>query len=77
MLNHPIVERFIDALQSVFGDPDVGWDAARTIGEIASGGDDVLTKSNHAIIRVSIDFNAEQRGIQTTPISDSLCTKVL
>ncbi|KAL5536863.1 hypothetical protein ACEPAF_686 [Sanghuangporus sanghuang] len=52
LLNSPSLVNLIDSLFSVFGDRDVGWDAARTVGEIASGGDDVLTKSNHATIRI-------------------------
>lgn len=52
LLNSPSLMEFIDSLFAVFGDRDVGWEAARTVGGIASGGDEVLTKSNHAIIRV-------------------------
>ncbi|KAL5531709.1 hypothetical protein ACEPAG_4586 [Sanghuangporus baumii] len=52
LLNSPSLVNFIDSLFSVFGDRDVGWDAARAVGEIARGGDDVLTKSNHATIRI-------------------------
>jgi len=43
--------RFVDRLFEVLGDEQIGWDAARGIGEIGST-DKILTKRNHAIIRV-------------------------
>ena len=66
----------VDLLFEVFGDSEVGWEAAKVVGETASGGDDILTKSNHAIIKVSspgeddieCDLNAK---------SDPLCSKIL
>ncbi|KAH8111038.1 ARM repeat-containing protein [Phellopilus nigrolimitatus] len=36
----------------LFDDSEIGWDAARAVGKIASGGDTVLTKQNHAVIRI-------------------------
>ena len=35
------------------GDPNVGWDAARAIGQVGIV-DNVLTKHNHAIIKVML-----------------------
>jgi DNA repair/transcription protein MET18/MMS19 len=43
--------RFVDRLFEVLDDEQIGWDAARGIGEIGST-DKILTKRNHAIIRV-------------------------
>ncbi|KAI5124282.1 hypothetical protein M0805_005129 [Coniferiporia weirii] len=51
MLNHTSVNNIVDRLFKLFGDSEVGWDAARAIGEIAGSGD-VLTKKNHAVIRI-------------------------
>ena len=36
----------------LFADSQIGWDAARAVGKCANGGKDVLTKRNHAVIRV-------------------------
>jgi DNA repair/transcription protein MET18/MMS19 len=49
--NHPNAMRFVDRLFEVLGDEQIGWNAARGIGEIGST-DKVLTKRNYAIIRV-------------------------
>ena len=49
--NHPTAQRFTDRLIDLFDDSDVGWDAARAIGQIVSA-DKVLTKKNHAVIKV-------------------------
>jgi DNA repair/transcription protein MET18/MMS19 len=48
---HPKALSFVDRLFELFGDVDVGWDAARAIGQIGTA-DDVLTKRNHAIVKV-------------------------
>jgi DNA repair/transcription protein MET18/MMS19 len=48
---HPDAMRFVDHLFEVLGDEQIGWNAARGIGEIGST-DDILTKRNYAIIRV-------------------------
>jgi DNA repair/transcription protein MET18/MMS19 len=45
--------RFVDRLFEVLHDQHIGWDAARGIGEIG-GTDKILTKQNHAIVRVNI-----------------------
>lgn len=45
--------RFVDRLFEVLGDQQVGWYAARAIGEIG-GSDKILTKRNHAKIRVNV-----------------------
>ncbi len=42
---------FVDKLFELFGDADVGWDAARAIGQVGTA-DKELTKRNHAIIKV-------------------------
>jgi DNA repair/transcription protein MET18/MMS19 len=43
---------FVDALFEAVKDDEIGWTAARAIGEIAAA-DAVLTKKNHAIVKVS------------------------
>jgi len=43
--------RFVDCLFEVLDDQNVGWDAARAIGEIG-GPDKILTKRNHANIKI-------------------------
>ena len=48
---HPKALSFVDRLFELFGDPNVGWDAARAIGQVGTV-DNVLTKHNHAIIKV-------------------------
>ncbi|KII87506.1 hypothetical protein PLICRDRAFT_55462 [Plicaturopsis crispa FD-325 SS-3] len=49
--NHPKASAYTDRLFEIFGDKDIGWDAARAIGTIG-GGDKILTKRNHAIIKL-------------------------
>jgi DNA repair/transcription protein MET18/MMS19 len=46
--------RFVDRLFDVLGDQEIGWDAARAIGDIC-GADKILTKRHHAIVKVNID----------------------
>ena len=48
---HPQALLFVDRLFELFGDADVGWDAARAIGQVGTP-DDVLTKRNYAVIKV-------------------------
>ena len=48
---HPSVNRFTDKLFDLFGQSEVGWDAARAIGEAVKK-DQILTKANHAVVRV-------------------------
>lgn len=49
--NSSDVMRFVDRFFELLGDENIGWDAGRVIGEIA-GTDEVLTKENHASIKV-------------------------
>jgi len=51
--NHPFATQFTDCLFEVFDDKNISWDAAKAIGKIG-GTDAVLTKQNHAVIRVSV-----------------------
>lgn len=51
--NHPDAMRFVDSIFSILGDKQIGWDAAKAIGEIGTA-DKILTKRNHAIIKVHI-----------------------
>ncbi|KIP04531.1 hypothetical protein PHLGIDRAFT_191607 [Phlebiopsis gigantea 11061_1 CR5-6] len=48
--SHPSAQRFTDRLVELFNDSDIGWDAARAIGQVVST-DKVLTKRNHAVIK--------------------------
>ncbi|KAF8517882.1 ARM repeat-containing protein [Hysterangium stoloniferum] len=50
--NYDLANVYVDKLFSIFVDSSLGWDAAKAIGSIGSGGDDVLTKQNFAIQRV-------------------------
>jgi hypothetical protein len=50
--NHSQALPFVNRLFELFGDTEVGWDAARAIGQ-AGTVDEVLTKRNHAIIKVA------------------------
>jgi len=49
--NHPDVNQGIERLFTIFDDPQLSWDAARGIGELAKGGEDILVKDNFCIIR--------------------------
>ncbi len=49
--NHPEALPFVNRLFELFDDTEVGWDAARAIGQ-AGTVDKVLTKRNHAVIKV-------------------------
>jgi len=51
--SHPDAMRFVDRLFDVLGDKEVGWDAARGIGEIG-GTDKILTKWQPRHIKVYI-----------------------
>ena len=42
---------FVDRLFGLFEDEEVSWDAARAVGQIVAA-DPILTKKNHAVIRV-------------------------
>ncbi|KAI0333855.1 ARM repeat-containing protein [Cubamyces sp. BRFM 1775] len=48
---HPAAMTNVDRLFELFDDDNVNWDAARAIGRIP-GSDKVLTKRNHAVIRI-------------------------
>jgi len=50
--NHAIGNTYVDKLFTLFTDKTINWDAAKAIGEIASGGEEVLTKKNFAITKV-------------------------
>ena len=50
--NHAAAGPLIDRLLTLFTDENIGWDAARAIGQIGRT-DNVLTKRNHAVVRVS------------------------
>jgi len=49
--NHPQALQFVNQLFGLFDDQEVGWDAARAIGQVGTV-DKVLTKRNHAVIKV-------------------------
>ncbi|KAK0501497.1 ARM repeat-containing protein [Armillaria luteobubalina] len=49
--SHPLTLDFADRLFGVFGDKNIGWDAAKAIGQVVEPGD-VLSKSNHAVIKI-------------------------
>ena len=48
------IQSFVGHLFELLDDEHVGWDAARAIGKIGSGGNNILTKRNHAVIRVCL-----------------------
>ena len=50
--NHAQALPFVSRLFELFDDAEVGWDAARAIGQ-AGTADKVLTKRNHAVIKVA------------------------
>lgn len=43
----------VERLFTMFTDVDVGWDAAKALGDVG-GSPDVLIKKNHAVVRVRI-----------------------
>ncbi|EIN09656.1 ARM repeat-containing protein [Punctularia strigosozonata HHB-11173 SS5] len=49
--NHSDAMVQVDVLFSLFDDQDLGWDAARAVGRVATA-ENVLTKRNHAISRI-------------------------
>jgi DNA repair/transcription protein MET18/MMS19 len=53
--NHPEALPFVNRLFELFDDTEVGWNAARAIGQ-AGTVDKVLTKRNHAVIKVSLSY---------------------
>ncbi|KAH9059086.1 ARM repeat-containing protein [Lactarius vividus] len=60
---HPKALLFVYRLFELFGDADVGWDAARAIGQIGTA-DKELTKRNHAIIKL---LHAQKYASSTLP----------
>jgi len=60
---HPQALLFVDKLFELFGDADVGWDAARAIGQVGTA-DDVLTKRNYAITKI---LHAQKYASSTLP----------
>ncbi|KAF8268710.1 ARM repeat-containing protein [Lactarius quietus] len=54
---------FVNKLFELFGDSAVGWDAARAIGKVGTV-DNVLTKRNHAIIKI---LHAQKYASGTLP----------
>ena len=52
MRGHGSAQRFTDRLVALFDDSDIGWDAARAMGQVVSP-DKILTKKNHAVIKVT------------------------
>ncbi|KAF9508163.1 hypothetical protein BS47DRAFT_1350735 [Hydnum rufescens UP504] len=50
--NDPRVNVCVNRLFSIFSDPQLGWHAAKAVGEFGRGGGDVLTKRNFSVIRM-------------------------
>lgn len=50
--SHKLAAKFTDRIFDIFDDADISWDAAKAIGEVA-GTDLILTRQNHAIVKVS------------------------
>lgn len=74
--NHESTTRLVERLFDLFEDPEIGWDAARAVGQVASGGDDVLTKRNHAVIRVC--FSIAKREVKRSAwTADIVCAEIL
>ncbi|KAG6869217.1 hypothetical protein C0993_009080 [Termitomyces sp. T159_Od127] len=48
---HTSLTRFTDNILELFADDEISWDAAKTLGDIASS-DQVLTKRNHAVLKI-------------------------
>lgn len=78
---HPLTAKFAQRLYEAFSDSSIAWDAARALGDIAMH-DSILTKANHAEIKVLysqkyaqivlpyvIDSAANNTGEQTAPCS--------
>ena len=55
-----LAQSFVDRLFTLFGDAEVGWDAARAIGLLASQ-DKVLTKKNNATVKVRLPLHRFSR----------------
>ena len=57
---HSLSASFVDKFFELFDDAEVSWDAARALGAIVSS-DKILTKRNHAIIKVRIPVYTSRR----------------
>ena len=53
MQNHQLTTQFSARVFEAFSDKSISWNAAKAIGEIAAV-DPILTKRNHAVIKVSL-----------------------
>lgn len=53
MRNHQLAAQFSARVFEAFSDESISWNAAKAIGEIAAV-DPILTKRNHAVIKVSL-----------------------
>ena len=51
--NHPNIAQYIDKYFSAFSDPHIGRDAAKALGKLGTGGENVLIKANYAVRGVS------------------------
>jgi RNAPII transcription regulator C-terminal len=51
--NHQLTAHFTARVFEAFSDETISWNAAKAIGEIAAV-DSILTKRNHAVIKVSL-----------------------
>lgn len=73
--NDSTVMRYVDRLFELFGDAEVSWDAARALGTVVAT-DKILTKKNHAIIKVRNPNHERQSRLHEVP-ANSVCPKVL
>jgi hypothetical protein len=73
--NHPEALPFVNRLFELFDDAAVGWDAARAIGQ-AGTADRVLTKRNHAIIKVAFSHVSCQHYLADLKCSGPSCPEV-
>lgn len=73
---HPMSAKYTDKLFELFDDPNVGWDAARAIGKVPRK-DKVLTKQNHAVVRVRNFLRCELQLAKPIHIVDSLRPTIL
>ena len=64
----------VDQLFGLFGDAQISWDAARAVGSIPAT-DKILTKKNHAIVKVSSQSYTRWTASQTC--KDSVCPAIL
>jgi RNAPII transcription regulator C-terminal len=64
--NHPRALPFVNRLFELFDDAEIGWDAARAIGQVGTV-DKVLTKRNHAVIKVSFPRPSCRYQLTSTP----------